>query len=90
MAKILAPFTEKQVEALLEWQSGSIAIRTGDGGLIIAFTHPFTCCSHNGCDRLKQPNEGALIPSTEGWICPCGNYTQDWCHDFMVNPTPNG
>ncbi len=43
--------------------------------------HPFTC---GGCDRNRD-DQGILIPMPEGWICPCGEYTQDWCHDFMLN-----
>ena len=70
MEKILAPFTEEQVEKLKLWQESGF--------------HPFTCCSHDGCDRLKQPNEGELIPTTEGWICPCGKWKQNWCHGFML------
>lgn len=69
MAHIKAPFTEEQVHKLQEWQEGP--------------GHPFTCCSHDGCDRLNQPNEGALIPTVDGWVCPCGKWKQDWCHDFM-------
>lgn len=85
MAKIEAPFTKEQVERLLEWQSGNKAFLTQVGDKTIKVPpHPFTCCSHNDCNRLEQPDEGALIPSTEGWICPCGAYKQDWCHDFMV------
>lgn len=45
--------------------------------------HPYTC------DRIspkcetkispKDPNkDGILIATKEGWICPCGEYKQDW------------
>lgn len=94
--KIFAPFTEEQVKKLQAWQNYG----EGDPVNINGFTvripiHPFTCCSHEGCERLKQPNEGALIPTTDGWVCPCGKYTQNWCHDFMVeeqeqDPVPPG
>lgn len=71
--KIFAPFTPEQVEALKLWQSsGSF--------------HPFTCCSYDGCKRMKQPNEGELIPTEEGWVCPCGKWKQEWCHTFMIDP----
>lgn len=71
MSIIKAPFTEEQIKSLEEWQKG------------IRF-HPFTCCSHDGCDRNSQPNNGELIPTKDGLICPCGKWKQDWCHDFMV------
>ena len=40
--------------------------------------HPYTCCSYNGCDRLNQPKEGQLIPTEDGWICPCGKWKQPY------------
>jgi hypothetical protein len=85
MTKITAPFTNEQVLKLIAWQEGTNTFATQVGGdLINVPAHPFTCCSHEGCERLEQPNEGALIPTNDGWICPCGKYKQDWCHDFMV------
>jgi hypothetical protein len=73
MASILAPWTPEQVAALQRWQAG--------GGF-----HPFTCCGHDDCTRPQELNEGILIPTTTGWYCPCGKYTQNWCHDFMLDP----
>jgi len=67
-----APWTDEQVENLKKWQ-------------VHPFAHPFTCCSHDDCDRLNQPNEGALIPSNEGWVCPCGKWKQNWAHQFMLD-----
>jgi len=83
--KIYAPFTPEQVLKLMAWQEGNIFFTQEIGGVLYNIpAHPFTCCSYNGCDRLKQINEGELIPREEGWICPCGRYKQDWAHDFMV------
>lgn len=86
MAKIYAPFTDEQVRKLQAWQEGNTnyMFKREDGLMINLPCHPFTCCSHDGCERLAQPNEGALLPTNEGWVCPCGKYTQNWCHDFMV------
>ncbi len=88
MPKVYAPFTDEQVELLKAWQEGRVTMRAEVGTeTVIAFNvtpHPFTCCSYEGCKRREKPNEGALMPSTDGWICPCGKYTQDWAHDFMV------
>lgn len=25
-------------------------------------------------------NEGVLLATTSGWVCPCGKYTQNWFH----------
>jgi hypothetical protein len=41
--------------------------------------HPFTCPGDKpGCKRHRE-----LIPTNEGWVCACGEYRQDWAHDFM-------
>lgn len=73
MEKIKAPFTEEQVKNLNDYQE-------------LGCFHPFTCCSHDDCDRRKQPNEGRLRATTEGWVCPCGKWKQDWAHAFMADP----
>lgn len=40
--------------------------------------HPFTC----GAD----PCRAVLLATADGWICPeCGEWKQNWAHDFMVN-----
>lgn len=72
MDKIKAPFTPEQVDWLRQYQECGM--------------HPFTCCSHNGCVRLEQENDGQLIPTPEGWVCPCGKYKQDWAHAYMARP----
>lgn len=68
--KIYAPFTEDQVESLNSYQkSGQF--------------HPFTCCSHEGC--VRSEHEGGLLKAREeGWICPCGKWTQKWAWKFMA------
>lgn len=71
---ITTPFTKEQVESLKKWQT--------EGSF-----HPFTCCSQRDipeCQRRSHLNEGGLIPTENGWVCPCGKYTQNWAHDFMV------
>ena len=58
--------------------------------------HPYTCSGHGikECKReqsyedrrngkeveYNNENEGVLIATERGWICPCGKYTQDWFH----------
>ena len=78
---IYAPFTHEQVVALNEYQ------RAG-------WMHPFTCgiCR----DRLGTCNEKdewvddrKLVATINGWICPTCDYTQNWCHDFMLKGRPD-
>ena len=43
------------------------------------WVHPFTC--------INSHTEGRnLIATKDGWICPHCDYTQNWAHDFMMNP----
>jgi hypothetical protein len=86
MAKIEAPFTPEQVESLKQWQTGIIDIESeAESGIVSSkmLVHPFTCGGEY-CKRSEREDAGVLIPSTEGWVCPCGEYKQNWCHDFMV------
>jgi hypothetical protein len=32
-----------------------------------------------GCSDKSE----TLRATTDGWNCPCGQYTQDWAHSFM-------
>lgn len=76
MERITAPFTDEQVERLTEYQN-------------LRAMHPFTCCSPYDvpkCTRASGESDGVLIPRTEGFICPCGRYTQDWAYAFMADP----
>lgn len=41
--------------------------------------HPFTCPGKDsGCERRE------LTATKDGWVCHCGEYKQDWAHDFML------
>lgn len=77
---IHSPFTKEQVEKLNEYQ---------EAGKF----HPFTCCSpddisectrRNKTGKTHEENEGILIAKEDGWVCPCGKYTQNWAHSFMA------
>lgn len=73
-----APFTEEQTAHLNNWQSAG-------------YVHPFTCCSAGSekhCQRRNGEGEGILIATEVGWVCPCGEYKQDWAHDHMAQPLP--
>jgi hypothetical protein len=74
MEKVQTPFTEEQVENLNKFQMSGVF-------------HPFTCCSAgpaDKCERRLGTSEGILVASTDGWVCPCGEYKQNWAHDFMA------
>lgn len=89
MAKIEAPFTEEQVQKLSEYQKGPFHPFTCCGPEYIPECKraAATLARIEGKQiEYNAENDGVLIPTTEGWICPCGKYKQNWCHDFMVNP----
>lgn len=69
--RVTAPFTNEQVDALNKWQR-------------LGYVHPFTCCSHETCKKHEYA-VGTLTATTEGWVCPCGKYTQDWAHSYMAD-----
>jgi hypothetical protein len=71
MDKVTAPFTDDQVSHINDYQQ-------------YGKFHPFTCCSHEGCKREEQKDNGALIATNEGLVCPCGKWKQDWVHSFMT------
>lgn len=42
--------------------------------------HPFTCPGGKpDCAGHRE-----LIATKDGWVCHCGDYRQDWAHDFMA------
>jgi hypothetical protein len=42
--------------------------------------HPFTCPGE--FEQCKAHRE--LIATTNGWVCQCGKYKQNWAHEWMV------
>jgi hypothetical protein len=68
-------WTPEQVEALNASQAG--------------YGHPFTC----GGDRMDEAHtayadengedNGKLIATKRGWVCPACDYRQFWAHDFQ-------
>ena len=65
-------FTEEQIEELKKHQNNPMF-------------HPYTCDrSVDECEVNQKPRDyskdGVLIPTKEGWVCPCGKYTQKWAH----------
>jgi len=69
-----APWTPGEVAKLAEWQN-------------CGWVHPFTC---GACrDTLgTDGNERKLVPTVRGWECPTCDYTQNWCHQFMLDGPP--
>ena len=68
-----APFTQEQIDKLNEYQkSGRF--------------HPYTCDRKSpNCETKLIPKDyskdGILIAMEDSWICPCGEYKQNWAHD---------
>lgn len=76
--KIMAPFTQKQADALNRYQ-------------LAGRMHPFTCPRGHHDDQTNLvaiPGQGwvclGLFKDTgKGALC---DYTQDWAHAFMLDP----
>ena len=75
---LIAPWTKDQVENLEKWQT------TG-------WVHPFTCFGEGDCKINEREDQGILQPTVDGWICPCGKYTQNWATESQLsgNIPPN-
>jgi hypothetical protein len=70
MTKFKAPWSLEQTQHLNDFQHASLY-------------HPFTC--RNRGDG-EHEGEGLLRATTDGWVCPSCDYTQDWAHPFMAVP----
>lgn len=45
--------------------------------------HPYTCGNRDSKENphpLMNGDNGVLVPTVRGWICPFCDYTQDWAH----------
>lgn len=74
--KVNTPFSEEHVKKLNEYQNSGRF-------------HPYTCDRKaETCEVHQEPRDyskdGVLIATTEGWICPCGKYKQNWAHGFTT------
>lgn len=52
--------------------------------------HPFTCGKRNDPDNphpVLDGDNGVLVATVRGWICPFCDYTQGWAHPFMKEGT---
>lgn len=86
--RIIAPFTAAQVRALNNYQQSP----TYHPFTCCSPEEIATCLrAKSGEDRYKgldveynDRNEGVLIATKEGWVCPCGVYKQGWAHDYMA------
>lgn len=46
--------------------------------------HPFTCGQRSDSPHpLWDGDNGVLVATVRGWICPFCDYTQHWAHSFM-------
>jgi hypothetical protein len=69
MARIVAPWTDEQVEGLNRWQTAGIM-------------HPYTCANRNDDRHPSRAflDRGTLLATPDGWVCPDCDYTQNWAH----------
>jgi hypothetical protein len=67
-----AQWSAEQVEALNDWQTQRLG-------------HPFTCPDRmDGTHPERFGDFGVLVATTDGWVCPDCDYTQDWAWQAMV------
>lgn len=79
LEKIHAPFTIEAVQTLNEYQTD-----TGKASQL----HPFTCAERGDGNHGEEGGDnGTLIATVDGWVCPFCTYTQDWAHGFMADVT---
>jgi len=92
--KITAPFTKEQVENLNHYQQTAQFHPFTCGG---GDNKTPNCKRQQAYEKRRKgevvefnyENEGILNATPEGWVCPCGEYTQKWAHGFMAEPDKN-
>lgn len=53
------------------------------------YTPAFTCPNRgDGNHGFFNGDEGALVATVAGWICPWCGYEQHWAHEFQANTWP--
>jgi hypothetical protein len=64
------------------------------------WAHPYTCAHcrdadmasylhEGGLDRRRLADPHLLVATTDGWVCPTCDYTQDWAMLLTMGPFPN-
>lgn len=87
--RISAPFTNEEVLLINEFQNlKTNNMRTCKG----------TLKQKNNLERIPEnntsaclnicPNNGQLIATKDGMVCPCEKYKQGWAYRFMITPYP--
>lgn len=80
-------FTPEQVRSLWLYQFGPWRSPLDEPGEdkrdLPVRMHPFTCPNRGNHPEMAG-DQGILVPTVRGWICPFCTYTQDWAHDFMM------
>lgn len=91
MEKVFTPFTDEQVKLLNEYQQLGIGHPFTCSGIPTPLPAGTTDSEGNDVagklenSRQSCENEGILIATNEGWICPCGKYKQHWAHEHMLD-----
>lgn len=73
---VKAPWTPEQVENARAWQNSR-------------HVHPYTCGNRDGHPMDPEGDHGVLVPTENGWVCRHCDYTQNWAHDFTLEPMPD-
>ena len=83
MGKEVSKWSKEVIGKLNAHQSGYYKQTLSDGSVIDWPVHPYTCCSKTSAGEIckrSEHDDGVLIATENGWICPCGKYTQNWAH----------
>lgn len=72
----MSTFTKEQVAQLWARQFGPFDMIDNPR------FHPYTCGNRGDGNHVEFGGDlGMLIPTVNGWICPCCDYTQNWSHE---------
>lgn len=76
--RLITPWTPEQVEALNSFQRSGLF-------------HPFTCGGERGDEAHRRyaavhrdPDDGLLVATADGWHCPVCGYRQAWAYPGMA------
>lgn len=73
LSALKAPWSSEVIQNPAQIQSGE------------RYGHPYNCINRG--DRKHRDNgndRGCLVPTSQEWICPDCEYTQDWAHESSI------
>ena len=78
-------FTEQQVLDLWQYQFGPWGDVFDSEADLPLRMHPYTCPNRHDHPMMAGDN-GVLVPTVRGWICPFCDYKQGWAHPTDTPP----